>query len=85
MNYEQKYPYFTVTHVSAGQLVKLINNKFDTYHDAIKFIDKMFKNRADAFNSEQIVILEYDSPYNSSIHTIFNFGESVSLKKYKNI
>lgn len=80
MNYEQKYPYFTVTHITAGQLVKLTNKKFDTYFDALKFIDKKYKNIEDIFNSEQIAILEYDSPYNSKIHTIFNFGKNVSLK-----
>ena len=75
MKYEQKYPYFTVTRVTSGQLVKLTNKKFNTYYDALDFIYKKYKNREDTFNSEQIVILKYTSPYESIIYAIYSFGD----------
>ena len=79
---EQKYPYFTVTRVTSGQLVKLTNKKFNTYYDALNFISKKYKNREDIFNSEQIVILKYASPYESIIHSIYNFGFFHPLKEH---
>lgn len=71
---EQKYPYFTVTRVTSGQLVKLTNKKFNTYYDALDFITKKYKNREDILNSQQTVILEYKSPYESIIYSIHSFG-----------
>lgn len=71
---KQKYPYFTVTRVNSGQLVKLSNKKFDTFYRAVCFISEKYKNREETFNSEQIVILKYTSPYESIIYAIYNFG-----------
>lgn len=79
---ECKYPYFTVTRVNSGQLVKLTNKKFNNYYDALDFISKKYKNREDTFNSEQIVILKYTSPYESIIHSIYNFGFFHLLKEH---
>ena len=86
MNDKQKYPYFTVTRVDSGQLLKLTNKKFVTYFDALKFIDKKYKNREETFNSEQIVILEYKSQYKSIIFSIYNFGDLkfFNKKSFKN-
>lgn len=74
MNYEQKYPYFTVTRVTSGQLVKLTNKKFNTFYEALYFISEKYKNREETFNSEQIVILKYKSPYESIIYSMYSFG-----------
>lgn len=74
MNDKQKYPYFTVTRVTSGQLVKLTNKKFDTYYEALDFISKKYKNKEETFNSEQIAILKYKSPYKSTIYSIYSFG-----------
>ena len=81
---EQKYPYFTVTRVTSGQLVKLTNKKFNNYYDALDFISKKYKNREDTFNSEQIAILKYTSPYESIIHSMYNFGFFHLLKEHLN-
>lgn len=75
MNYVQKYPYFTVTRVTSGQLVKLTNKKFNDFYEALNFISKKYKDIEDTFNSEQIAILEYKSPYESIIHSMYNFGD----------
>lgn len=72
---KQKYPYFTVTRVTSGQLVKLSNKKFDTFYRAACFISEKYKNREDTFNSEQIAILKYTSPYESIIYSMYNFGD----------
>ena len=71
---EQKYPYFTVTHVTSGQLVKLTNKKFNSFYEASHFISEKYKNKEDIFNSQQTVILEYKSPYESIIYSIHSFG-----------
>ena len=47
MNYVQKYPYFTVTRVTSGQLVKLTNKKFNDFYEALNFISKKYKDRED--------------------------------------
>ena len=72
---KQEYPYFTVTRVNSGQLLKLTNKKFNDYHEALNFISEKYKNREDTFNSEQIVILKYTSPYESIIYSMYSFGD----------
>lgn len=74
----QKYPYYVVTSLSGGQLIKKLNGKkFNTLEEAQEAVFKWAMNHKMLFESEQCFILKYDYEYNSNVVSMYDNGELI--------
>ena len=69
----QVYPYFIITKVQSGQLIKINKNKkFKTYSDCYDYAQRWFSLHPESHAINQFAIIEYVSQYEGKIITIFS-------------